>query len=639
MTFRQFAFNNVFRNMRLYIAYFLSSLFTVSVFFTFANFAFHPSFSGEEINSSVMTGMAVAGGIIYVFSFFFILYSMSAFLQSRKKEFGVLMIQGMSSYQIRWMVFLENMIIGIFSTVIGIGLGLLFSKAILLIADNILEIDEVLNFYMPTMAIVITFVSFMILFLFISFFVTFILRTNKLIKLIKGDEIGKSEPKASIVLTILAVVLLGGGYAIALLVKGFAVAIALLPVAILVTIGTYLLFSQISVYIISKLKKNKKLFWKKTNMLLFSDLSYRMKDNARSFFIVAIISTVAFSAIGGLVGLKSLTAKGITEVNPISFTYYSDEIEMTEAELTKDIEFIEGTFKEHNIEVDKIQVDLNYYKQVEDTPVLIVTGDDYNQYADLIGKDKLTVGENELIKVKGSGAVVDVNTRSEEEGVYTKRISDLESILLADGSEFKVTDTVTNNNIIPETGTYYVVNQNIYEKLSDPVRSEKPFHWEVTSGKENDVIDAGALLLEKYMNDMVAIDALLHLSEQIFGPIMFVGLFIGIIFFVSAGSFLYFRLYSDLEDDKAKFRSISKIGLTFGEMKRVISRQTAILFFAPIIVAIVHGAVALTALAHLFEDDLTRVTMLVLGSFLAIQIVYYLFVRHFYLRQIKRAIE
>src|SRR5690625_7592166 len=82
------------------------------------------------------------------------------------------------------------------------------------------------------------------------------------------------------------------------MVKGVYVVAALLPVAALVTLGTYLLFTQLSVFVIRKLKSRENLFWRQTNMLLFSDLSYRMKDNARSFFMVAIISTVAFSAIG-----------------------------------------------------------------------------------------------------------------------------------------------------------------------------------------------------------------------------------------------------------------------------------------------------------------------------------------------------
>src|SRR5699024_6183619 len=184
----------------------------LTVFFTFANFAFHPAFAEGNIRSDVLKGMAVAGTIIYIFSFFFILYSMSAFLQSRKKEFGILVIQGMSSGQIRRMVFLENMLIGLFATIAGIGLGVVFSKALLLVAENVLVLDAALSFYIPLEAILITFVSFIVLFLFISVFVTFVLRTNKLTKLIKSEKIGKSEPKSSIILVILAALLLIAGY-------------------------------------------------------------------------------------------------------------------------------------------------------------------------------------------------------------------------------------------------------------------------------------------------------------------------------------------------------------------------------------------------------------------------------------------
>lgn len=92
MTFRQFAFNNVLRNKRLYAAYFLSSMFTVMVFFTFAMFTFHPAINGGAGQSGMglkaLSGMYVSGGIIFVFSFFFILYSMSCFFNQGKKSSG-----------------------------------------------------------------------------------------------------------------------------------------------------------------------------------------------------------------------------------------------------------------------------------------------------------------------------------------------------------------------------------------------------------------------------------------------------------------------------------------------------------------------------------------------------------------------
>src|SRR5699024_3493601 len=148
-------------------------------------------------------------------------------LQSIKKQFGLLMIQGLSNRQIRWMVCLENMLIGLFATISGILLVLRLSEVILLIAVNLLALERSLNLYFPTLALIVTFISFIVLFFCISLFVTFILRTKKLVKLIKGDKIGKPEPKASIVLTLLAILLLGAGYATSLYVKGAQVVIAL----------------------------------------------------------------------------------------------------------------------------------------------------------------------------------------------------------------------------------------------------------------------------------------------------------------------------------------------------------------------------------------------------------------------------
>src|SRR5699024_9729436 len=139
-----------------------------------------------DMNANATKGMLAAGAVIYVFSFFFILYSMSSFLQSRKKEFGLLMMQGMSNPQIRWMVFLENMIIGFLAIILGMGLGFIFSNVILMIAENVLVLQGSLNFYFPVAALVITFLSFILLFFVISIFVTFVLRTNKLVSLIKG---------------------------------------------------------------------------------------------------------------------------------------------------------------------------------------------------------------------------------------------------------------------------------------------------------------------------------------------------------------------------------------------------------------------------------------------------------------------
>ena len=630
MTFRQFAFNNVLRNKRLYIAYFLSSMFTVMVFFTFAIFAFHPAFSGGSVNETALFGMAVSGGIIYVFSFFFVLYSMSSFLQSRKKEFGLLTVLGASSRQIRLMVFLENILIGFFATVGGIITGLIFAKAILLIAENVLIIDESLDFYFPTLAIVVTFISFTILFFSISVFVSFILRTKKLLHLIKGDKMSKGEPKASTLLAILAALLLVLGYGTALYVKGIHVVFAMVPVIVVVMLGTYLLFTQASVYFIHRLKRNKPIFWRKTNMLLFSDLSYRMKDNARTFFLVAMISTVAFSAIGTLYGFQSYLTKGIQQVNQYTFTYSPWKDDSKEI-IEQDIRRINTILQEESVDAKMEAVELNYFKTPQhENGVLIASASDYNRFAALIGEKELHPGEDEAIVVEQSNAIL-VEGPKASEGLMKS------GVLLNNGREIQPSNVI-ESEVLSALNGYYVVNDKVYEQLGLPFSSDMSSVWKADEGQEQRVLEAARILNEEIPYKVFSVDYTLYEINKAFGPILFIGLFIGIVFFVSAGSFLYFRLFSDLDEEQRKFRAIAKIGLTHSELKKVVNRQIVILFFLPIIVALIHGAVALTALSNLFDYNLTVESFFVLGSFALIQIIYFLIVRFFYVKQVKRAI-
>ncbi|MBG9587560.1 ABC transporter permease [Cytobacillus firmus] len=620
MTFRQFAFKNVVRNKRLYAAYFLSSLFTVMVFFTFSIFANHPALSGEAMNSTVTKGMNAAAGIIYVFSFFFVLYSMSSFLQSRKREFGLLMIQGMSMKQIRLMVFLENMLIGLFATVGGILLGLVFAKGILLLAENVLIIERTLSFYFPVKAILVTFISFIILFFFISLFVTYVLRSKKLIELIKGNKMSKGEPKANLFLTMLAVLLLGAGYAVALLAKGVMVVAAMVPVIIVVSIGTYLLFTQLSVFIIRRLKKNERVFWFKTNMLLFSDLAFRMKDNARTFFMVAMVSTVAFSAIGTLFGFQTVLTSSIKDLNATTFSYKTSEDQEE-----KNVEAINRILKEENIETESAHTVLQSF-EVGGSSTQIASQSDFNRLASLIGEDPVTLKEGQVVVVEYAGTNLG----------QSKDLMN-ETITLTSGTVLKPKEAI-HSKALPAIDSYFIMSDEDFKKLPEPTWEESYYAWQATNGEERVMAASEKLYKELPRYEITSVEYEINEIMKGYGPILFVGLFIGIVFFVSAGSFLYFRLYMDLDEDKQKFRSISKMGLTGKELKKVLNRQTMILFFAPILVALIHGAVALTALSNLFYFNLFKESVAVLSVFLVIQVVYFFIVRFFYTKQIQAAV-
>src|SRR5699024_7043287 len=116
------------------------------------------------------------------------------------------------------------------------------------------------------------------------------------------------------------------------------------------------------VFIIGRLKKRKSIFWRKTNMLLFSDLSFRMKDNARTFFMVAIISTVAFSAIGTLFGLQSYLTGNLKEMIPFSLSYTPTD-DSKQEKITGDLEYINQTLLDHGVEANMEETNLKYFQQ------------------------------------------------------------------------------------------------------------------------------------------------------------------------------------------------------------------------------------------------------------------------------------
>ena len=52
---------------------------------------------------------------------------------------------------------------------------------------------------------------------------------------------------------------------------------------------------------------------------------------------------------------------------------------------------------------------------------------------------------------------------------------------------------------------------------------------------------------------------------------------------------LYCRFFLQLQDDQEKFTALRRLGLSFRELRTIVSREMAILFFAPTqVVAVVH---------------------------------------------------
>ena len=120
--------------------------------------------------------------------------------------------------------------------------------------------------------------------------------------------------------------------------------------------------------------------------------------------------------------------------------------------------------------------------------------------------------------------------------------------------------------------------------------------------------------------------------------LLFVSLLFGAVFFIAAGSFLYFRLYADLDYDKRQYATVAQVGLTEKELSDIVTKQLLLLFFIPLLVATIHSTVAFAALQDFFALSILKGVITVLISFFILQACYFTIIRTRYLKKIKQSL-
>ncbi|MCG7409622.1 ABC transporter permease [Paenibacillus sp. ACRRX] len=638
MTFRQFAFNNVIRNKRIYLAHFLSSSFSVMVFFVYALLLFHPNLQGELASTSdtmshlATMGMNISQYLIFIFSFFFCLYSVSAFLKTRKREFGILMVHGLSHKQLHRLVFTENMIIGGAAVTAGILTGLIFAKLVLLMSAKVLYIDKGLPFYFPVQAIWITIAAFAVLFLVVSFFTSRLVKVGHLVELLKSEEKPKPEPKASVWLSLLAVVLILAGYSAVFyfVIERVYSLLLLASGVVLVVAGTYFLFTQLSVYVIHSLRKKEPVFLSKTNMVTISELAYRMKDNATMFFMISIISAVAFTGIGTCIAIAD---PGLEEMeNPYAFTYVSNlpnKLEKEHVELIKRELTASGFSYKLGTAVPLFT----------DSGVSVINLSDYNSLAVALGHPTESLSnDNEAILLP---SIVSEKT-SYERGEYPDEVMIMQHNV---EKAIKIQKAVPYL-VLPYYGETIVITDAKYKTLMDEAATKKVEQskrylfavpgWQKSKELSNQLAQT---IGNDYDNGNYYFSALVLnwiSSKQENGILFIVSTLVGVVFFTFAASFLYFRLYTDLERDRQQYQMIGKLGLTRKELHQIVSRQLVLMFFLPIVMALIHSGVAFIALQQLVDYSVLKGSIMIFVSFVSIQIVYFMVIRWRYLQHLRQ---
>ncbi|MDQ0417170.1 putative ABC transport system permease protein [Croceifilum oryzae] len=630
MNFGQFAFNNVKRNRRAYSAYFLSSSFAVMIFFAYALFIFHPELAKSDLGDQAKMGMTAAAYVTFVFSFLFVLYSISAFLKIRNKEFGLLTILGAQRTQINKLIFLENILIGFASIVTGILGGLLFAKLFLLYGSSIVETE--LSIYLPLKAMGLTIMAFSALYIVISFLTLFFIRQKKVLELLMGTSKPKKEPKAHILLVLLSIVLIVTAYY--LLSKSFNTVLLALTIGI---IGTYLFFTQFSVYVMRLLKKNRSFFWKGTRMLWISEMAYKIKDNARMFFMITIVTAMASVAIG-LVQSFDYVAKSSYKENAFAITF---DVSKEDKNWKTDMQKIDQKLESSGIKYDKVIATLDTISVTDRNFMNVTNESSYRQIAKVLGLNashNLKPEEAIYIASKSDRLGIQAGQKLEKYQIVErvdKRITAYLPLLVVNDEAYKqiqASPVKEKGQSTEKISVYYSVpawsGAEPPRTDSDQVKISKEIQKlqkNVTGQEDSISTRAGGYIEFKHSTSLLS----------------FICVFIAAVFSLATASFLYFKLYTDLNQDQQIYHMLSKVGLSTKAMRRTCTIQIAMLFFIPLIVAGLEALIALQILnkeilGHLSLWEMLTPSLISISGFFVVQFIYFLIVRILYLKQLDK---
>jgi putative ABC transport system permease protein len=594
------ASTNLKNNRRVYLPYLLSSAGIILMFYTICALVSgideEAMYGGTSVTSMLSLGQFVIG----LFAVLFLFYTNSFIIKRRKKELGLYNILGMEKRHIANLLFRETLITAVVSLVLGLGLGILFSKAMFWALGLVLGMAVPIAFLIPWSAVTATLILFGVIFLLILCYNLLQVKLSKPIELLHGGEQGEREPKAHWILAILGALLLGAGYYMAVTIQDPLQAMLFFFVAvILVILGTYLLFITGITALLKLLKKNKSFYYKTNHFTAISGMLFRMKQNAAGLASICVLFTALLVTV-------STTFSLYTSMEELMRTRYPRNIMVSAQGANEDAKDMIRTAAAE--EADNLGLTIENVIDRESWNITLARkgntfsslGQTYSTTYAMI--QIFTQEEFERFSGESVDLMDDQVVLFDTRGTFPE-----EDTLSIDGVEFTI---VSSDYQFPDASTmaqvyeeYYLVVKDVpaMERILAPSGSytipDYSYDFDVAGGKPEDIMAlAEALKNRDLSGEGVSYDSLWMedsaTSRQdfmsIYGGLFFLGMFLGLLFLLGTALIIYYKQVSEGYDDARRFSIMQKVGMSHREVKRSIHSQILLVFFLPLLAAVIH---------------------------------------------------
>lgn len=616
-------------NRRFYLPYILTVIGTAAAFYIMAAIVSDPG--SKELAAGTSNGpmyvsmfMTLGMFVLGLFSCIFLLYTNSFLMKRRQKELGLYSVLGMSKTNIAGIMVFEALYIALIGIGGGLAVGILLTKLVSLALFRLMRLPVPFGFSVQPIAIIIV----------VLFFAGLILLTllanlakvgrSRPVELLRGGNVGEKEPKANWFLTIVGVLFLGAGYAVAMLVDNPGMAVAVYFLAVFaVIIGTYCLFTSVSIAVLKALRRNKRYYYKAKHFISVSGMLYRMKRNAVGLANICILCTMVMVMVSGTLSLYLGSEEQVNVNCPsdvvVKATYYASSTEdhvYNEETGEETIEYhtpydaaamdawFEDYFAGHKLTPSAAKA-VEYYSFTavdSEDHVSLVTAVTAVTYAQLTGEAAPELAPGEALAHVPSGYKFgdglnfldkDGNTLSIQfvgEAQLSSAQVELSTAILSQSEDddivLVVPDTAALLELVAgqENGSYVWRGQYDFDASDEALAAMVDDYFAASS--EGDGVDAGYY-------DVLRIDLRSEAEQEVYGlsgGFLFLGVFLGIVFLMATVLIIYYKQVSEGYEDNARFEIMRKVGLSEREARRAIRSQILTVFFMPILVAAIHIA-------------------------------------------------
>lgn len=576
--FSKLAFKNVRRSFRDYSVYFLTLVFGVCVFYTFNSLEGQwviqkLSASRHYMVATIMIFMNVFSVFVSVVLACLILYANQFLMKRRKRELGTYFLLGVPAGKVSFLLVLEQVLIGLMALGAGLLLGVLASQGLGLLAVSMFSASLAefkVVFSIP--AILKTCLYFGVIFLMVMVFTGVSVSRAKLLDLMqserRNEELRERPLWFSVLLFLTGAVLLALAYALAL-VHGIMLIDPLFFLMLAMgSLGTLLFFRSLSGFLLRIVKGRKKVYYKGLNMFVLRQFNSRIHTTYLSMTVVCLLLLLSIGITACSVGLNSsieslTTGEAPYDISVLNYGYVGDGSDPDPLEY----------LKTGGLDTERYLTDQCAFPLYYNDPAITGVAEEEGYFAAVRRSDY-----DQLRAMQG------LSPSAEPDGIFP--------------SDIMLSNAGDNRNaalVVPDAmgealpcrrqivNVTYAGNKEAAEaafRAAESGFAQAPNSAFISFSRLDDYYD--------------------NMGTKIL--VLFLGLYLGIMFLITAAAILALQQLSQAADNVPRYRILARLGVEKHMRDRSVLAQVFLAFFLPLSLAVIHSVVGMASANALIAE-------------------------------------